>query len=62
VYYWERPGAEVQDFQQDSQGCVPGAKVARLNIEPGQTYRACMRARGWERVKPGVRAEPVQGS
>jgi hypothetical protein len=54
VHYWERSGAEVQDFQQDSQGCVTEAKVARLNIEPEQIYRACMRARGWERVKPGV--------
>lgn len=54
VHYWQRPGADVQDFRQDSQGCVTDAKVLRLNIEPEQIYRACMRARGWQRVQPGV--------
>ena len=28
--------------------------MPRLNIEPEQVYRACMRARGWERVQVGV--------
>ncbi len=54
VHYWQRAGADVQDFQQDSRGCVTEAKVPRLNIEPEQVYRACMRARGWERVQAGV--------
>jgi hypothetical protein len=40
--------------QQDSQGCVTEAKVPRLSIEPEPVYRACMRARGWERVQVGV--------
>jgi hypothetical protein len=54
AHYWQRQGAVVQDFQQDSQLCVSEAKAPRLNIEPEQMYRACMRARGWQRVKAGV--------
>ena len=54
VHYWQRQGADVQDFQQDSRGCVTEAKVPRLGIEPEQMYRVCMRARGWERVQAGV--------
>ena len=54
VHYWQRQGADVQDFQQDSRICVTEAKVPRLNIEPEQMYRACARARGWQRVQAGV--------
>jgi hypothetical protein len=54
VHYWQRPGADVQDFQQDSRGCVAEAKVPRLGIEPEQMYRVCMRARGWQRIQTGV--------
>lgn len=54
VHYWQRPGADVQDFQQDSQSCVTEAKVPRLGIEPEQMYRVCMRSRGWQRVQTGV--------
>jgi hypothetical protein len=54
VHYWQRPGADVQDFQQDSRNCVTEAKVPRLGIEPEQMYRVCMRARGWQRVQAGV--------
>ncbi len=54
VHYWQRQGADVQDFQQDSRACVTEAKVPRLNIEPEQIYRVCMRARGWQRIQAGV--------
>ena len=54
VHYWQRPGADVQDFQEDSRGCVTEAKVPRLGLEPEQVYRACMRGHGWQRVQAGV--------
>ncbi len=54
VHYWQRQGANVQDFERDSNGWVTEAKVPRLNFEPEQLYRACMRARGWQRVQVGV--------
>ena len=55
VHYWQRPGAEVQDFQQDSRGCVAEAKVSCLGIEPeDRMYRVCTRARGWQRIQTGV--------
>jgi len=59
LHYWQRPGADVQDFQQDSGSCVAEAKVPRLGIEPEQMYRVCMRARGWQRIQTGV-PEPNQ--
>jgi len=59
VHYWQRQGANVQDFERDRNGCVTEAKVPRLNFEPEQLYRACMRARGWQRVQVGV-PEPNQ--
>jgi hypothetical protein len=59
VHYWQRQGANVQDFERDSNGCVTEAKVPRLSVEPEQMYRACMRARGWQRVQVGV-PEPTQ--
>jgi len=54
VHYWQRQGADVQDFQNDSGSCIAEAKVPRLGIAPEQMYRVCMRARGWERVQTGV--------
>ena len=54
LHDWQRPGADVQDFQQDSGSCVTEAKVPGLGIEPEQMYRVCMRARGWQRVQTGV--------
>ena len=54
AHYWQRSGADVPDFQRDSQGCIADATVARAGIEPEQVYRACMRGRGWQRVKAGV--------
>ena len=54
VHYWQRPGADVQAFQQDSQSCIAEARVPRLNIEPEQMYRVCMRGREWQRVQAGV--------
>jgi hypothetical protein len=54
VHYWQRPGADVQDFERDSGGCVAEARTVRLNVEPEKLYRACMRSRGWERVQVGV--------
>ena len=54
VHYWQRPGADVRDFQQDSRGCVTEAKVPRLGLEPEQVYRACMQGYGWQRVQAGV--------
>ena len=54
VHYWQRPGADVQDFENDSGSCIAEAKVPRLGIAPEQMYRVCMRARGWERVQTGV--------
>jgi hypothetical protein len=54
VHYWQRPSADVEAFQQESRARVTEAKVPRLGIEPEQFYRACMRARGWQRVQVGV--------
>jgi hypothetical protein len=59
VHYWQRQGSDVQDFERDSSGCVTEAKAPRLSFEPEQLYRACMRARGWQRVQVGV-PEPDQ--
>lgn len=54
VHYWQRPGAGLPAFEQDSQSCIDEARAAPVGFEPEQMYRGCMRARGWVRVKPGV--------
>ncbi len=61
VHDWQRAGADVQDFQQDSWGCVTEAKVPRLSIEPEQVHRACMRARMGARSGECAGTKPVQG-
>jgi hypothetical protein len=38
IHYWQHAGADVQDVQQDSQGCVTGAKVPRLNTGHGSVH------------------------
>ena len=54
VHYWQRPGAALPAFEQDSQSCIDEARAAPVGFEPEQMYRGCMRARGWVRVKPDV--------
>ena len=37
VHYWQRSGADVQDFEQDSRGCVTEAKVSDFDNPPSPT-------------------------
>jgi hypothetical protein len=50
-WYWERPNAALPEFERDSKACIAHATPAQ-NIE---VYRACMRSKGWVRVR--TRAE-----
>ena len=50
--YYTRPGADMAAFTADHQACVkttgvpPGADKVLVNLD---LYRACLRARGWNR-------------
>jgi len=38
IHYCQHAGADVQDVQQDSRGCVTEAKVPRLNTGHGNAH------------------------
>ena len=50
--YWSRPGADMAGFTGDHQACVKAGGVPHgegrvlVNLD---LYRACLRARGWQR-------------
>ena len=48
--YWEAPNRGYADFLNDSQECIEEAK-GKYDIYSEEIYRACMRARGWARVR-----------
>ena len=52
-YYWGKPGATVGDFDRDSRECAaqaaPASRPGEYAVFVGETYRACLSARGWRR-------------
>ena len=56
-FYWFKPGATVEDFYRDSQGCArksSGAGVTEVGLGFDETtYRACLRALGYARGQDG---------
>jgi hypothetical protein len=55
THYWERPGGTVTEFERESAACIEEARQDPLVGDAReQIYRACMRARGWNRVEASV--------
>src|SRR5262245_3147153 len=55
THYWERPGGAVADFERESVACIDESRQGQLNLDGrGQSHRACMRSRGWQRVEVSV--------
>ena len=50
VYFWEAPGRDVTAFQSDSGACIKEATI-KYNVASERIYRACMKARGWQRAQ-----------
>ena len=52
-YYWAKPGAAGGDFERDSRECAaqaaPASRPGEYAVFVGETYRACLAARGWRR-------------
>ena len=55
LHYWSRPGGTLDDFNRDSAACAKEA-TPQYGIFVNDTYRACLRARGWVRAQ---KQEPV---
>ena len=53
-HYWERPGGGVADFERESSVCIEEAKKMPPGDAMEQTYRTCMRSRGWRRIEVSV--------
>jgi len=49
-HYWQAPERGYVDFRIDSRECIEEAKI-KYDVGSERIYRACMRARGWERVQ-----------
>jgi len=55
AHYWERPGAGAEDFVRESSVCVEEAKkMPPIGSAMEQTYRNCMKSRGWRRIEVSV--------
>ena len=56
VHYWERPGGTAQEFEfdRDSLACVEEARARKVNLDPEDIYRGCMRGRKWRRMQAPV--------
>jgi 8-oxo-dGTP pyrophosphatase MutT (NUDIX family) len=50
LHYWSRPGGTADDFNRDSAACAKEASP-QYGILIQDTYRACLRARGWTRAQ-----------
>ena len=52
---WTKPGATVEDFNQDSHACGLEAQRGVYTNTPvdKRVYRTCMRARGYQLVEGG---------
>jgi hypothetical protein len=50
VYFWEAPGRDVTAFQSDSGAWIKEATI-KYDVASERIYRACMKARGWQRVQ-----------
>jgi hypothetical protein len=49
-HYWNRPGASLEEFNRDSAACAKDASP-QYGILIEDIYRACLRARGWNRAQ-----------
>jgi hypothetical protein len=56
-YYWSKPGGSLDEFNRDSAACAREASP-QYQILIEETYRACLRARGWVRAQ---QAQPAPG-
>lgn len=59
-FYWGKPGAAQWEFADDHRECVSQVALTNANKEygvvPKDLYRACLKARGWQRKQ---HVEPV---
>ena len=56
-YYWSKPNASLEEFNRDSAACAREASP-QYQIVIDDTYRACLKARGWQREQ---KIEPKPG-
>lgn len=50
LHYWAKTGASQDDFNRDSAACAKEASP-QYGIFVQETYRDCLRARGWTRAQ-----------
>jgi hypothetical protein len=50
-HFWQQAGRGQPDFERDSVGCAGEAESAPKDADMEKVYRACMRGKGWQRVK-----------
>ena len=65
-HYWESPGRGVTEFSLDSTDCIKEA-TGKYGVVSEGIYRACMKARGWVRVRtdrntPGRGCVPISAA
>jgi hypothetical protein len=49
-HYWSKPNGSMDEFNRDSAACAKEASP-QYQILIDETYRACLRARGWVRAQ-----------
>jgi hypothetical protein len=51
AFYWQQEGRGLADFDRESRVCAADASHAPPDLDKEKAYRACMRAKGWQRVR-----------
>jgi hypothetical protein len=57
-FYWQQQGRGQADFERESGACAQEAQRAPKGADLEKVYRACMGAKGWQRVQAQT---PVPG-
>jgi hypothetical protein len=56
AFYWQQEGRGQADFERESSVCAGEAQRAPHDADMEKVYRACMRAKGWQRVQAATSA------
>jgi hypothetical protein len=55
-FFWQQQGRSQTDFERESADCTGNAQKAPKDSDMEKVYRACMRAKGWQRVQAATPA------
>jgi hypothetical protein len=50
-FYWQQAGRGQADFERESGVCAQDAQRSPKDADMEKVYRACMQAKGWQRVQ-----------